>query len=70
MYHNIPAQVTILPIYLGYAKVGLLNQPIVRMEWRLPPRGSRRKAPAIRFSRSRRLCYCPPDEHIQGTHST
>ena len=23
-----PAQVTILPIYLGYAKVGLINQPI------------------------------------------
>ena len=23
-----PAQVTILPIYLGYAKIGLLNQPI------------------------------------------
>ena len=23
-----PAQVTILPIYLGYARVGLINQPI------------------------------------------
>jgi multiple sugar transport system permease protein len=25
---HVPAQVTILPIYLGYAKLGLLNNPL------------------------------------------